>query len=191
MNWYGDVWVEPKSCQGPRSTLLMTCIEAYKSAMRHMVSTVTVITTRAGKEFAGMTVSSLASVSIRPAPVLSFNMQVPSRTAKILHDGGGKLAANILTPTRESILLARAFAGVGGHDQNPFFQHPELFDFTRSDGIPILKNSASTIICDVDSWIGVQDHEIIVARVAEVLERQKRALAYHDHDFHDVKSLFP
>lgn len=159
--------------------------------MRHMVSTVAIITTRAGPNLAGMTVSSLASVSIRPAPVLSFNMQVPSRTAEILRNSGGRLAANILTPSKECVMLARAFAGMGGHNQNPFAQHPDSFDMTREDGLPILRRAASTLICDVRTSVGVQDHEIIIAQVAEVLEQKKRALAYHDHDFYDVRALYP
>lgn len=159
--------------------------EGLRAVMRHSAAAVSVVTTAYKGELAGMTISSLASLSLRPRQLVSLNMQVPSRTARLLHASGGQFAVNIMSQTPESISLARAFAGQQslGHDFNPFEGFPDAWELLPS-GIPLLRCAMAHLECLVDQTIAVQDHEILVARVTEARCHDNRLpLLYHNHAF--------
>lgn len=82
----------------------------------------------------GLTVSSFASLSIKPWPLVTVNIQVPSHAADAMRpkynkESGGIeypiFAINILPATSEAAQTCRALAGSLGKDVNPF-THPSI-----------------------------------------------------------------
>lgn len=85
----------------------------------------------------GLTVSSFASLSIKPWPLVTFNIQVPSHAADSMRPSNNNnnntnitpqptfYAINILPATSAASKTCRAFAGGLGRDINPF-THPSI-----------------------------------------------------------------
>lgn len=162
-------------------------LDKFRELWRHAASPVTIITTSVDKQLAGMTISSLTSVSLGPPKVLvSFNCQTPSRTASILQQRN-KLVLNLLGASPAHVDLAKAFAGrkAEGHSMNPFDRYPELFEQRpETEGIPLVKGSTAQLLCDVHSVFPVQDHEIVVASVLDMWADEKISpLLYRNHNF--------
>jgi flavin reductase (DIM6/NTAB) family NADH-FMN oxidoreductase RutF len=60
-------------------------------------------------EMHGTTLSSVSSLTVYPDPILQFNIQIPSATSKFMHENK-YLALHILSPSKESVKLARNFS---------------------------------------------------------------------------------
>lgn len=103
-------------------------INSYRHAMGGIASSAMVITTTSisGDEPRGLTLSSITSLSLKPTPLVSFNVQLPSRTSEVLHDRN-IFAINVLPATELSVRLARVFSGAYGHTTNPFTTFPKEF----------------------------------------------------------------
>jgi flavin reductase (DIM6/NTAB) family NADH-FMN oxidoreductase RutF len=165
--------------------------EQYRQAMSAVAASAMIITTNHidkttnQPEPRGLTVSSLSSLSIKPSPLVSFNIQVPSRTSQVLRDSL-KFAVNILPPTSVSAEVCRAFAGRLGQTVNPFEVEKSLLKYGH-DGMPIVSCAVAVLYCTAVEVFQVQDHEIWVAQVTEV-EVQDTAndgtLLYQNRAFH-------
>lgn len=107
-------------------------------------------------------------------------MQSPTRTFGLLQKAP-KFAVNVLNSSEESIQLALAFAGRLG-PMNPFEKYPKLFEL--QDGVPVLKHCSSALICEIDNMVPVQDHNLVVAKVLDVLPRMGGSMCYQDRRFH-------
>ncbi|CAN6674593.1 hypothetical protein TRVA0_057S00672 [Trichomonascus vanleenenianus] len=176
-----------------------TTVDLFKQAMSGVAASATIITTnhyveKDRAEPRGLTVSSLSSLSIRPKTLVSFNLQVPSRTSQVLHDRR-VFAVNILPATSESIELCKAFAGVYGRHVNPFERFKERFEFQDdrleddhdSSGIPTISNASAVLYCKKRQVFRVQDHEIWIAQVYHIKcnEGHERGnLLYQNRVFH-------
>lgn len=57
----------------------------------------------------GTTLSSVSSLTVHPEPIVQFNIQIPSATSRSLHSHK-YLALHILSPSQESVKLARNFS---------------------------------------------------------------------------------
>jgi flavin reductase (DIM6/NTAB) family NADH-FMN oxidoreductase RutF len=57
----------------------------------------------------GTTLSSVSSLTVNPEPIVQFNIQTPSATSREMHKNK-YLALHILTPSYESVKLARNFS---------------------------------------------------------------------------------
>lgn len=161
-----------------------TTAKNYRDAMRNVGSTVCVITCQASTgEKGGMTISSFCSVSLNPTPIVSFNIQVPSRTSHLLKACGGVFAVNVLESSTENIRLAQAFAGWKGHEYNPFKAYESMFE--ELEGVPSIKKSTS-LFCEIIDQVEVQDHNLILARVNKVKYRGTKPMIYLNGGFHNV-----
>lgn len=74
----------------------------------------------------GLTLSSITSLSLKPTPLVSFNVQLPSRTSEVLHSRN-LFAINVLPAAPESVDLAKAFSGGYGREVNPFEMFEDRF----------------------------------------------------------------
>ncbi|ANB11376.1 hypothetical protein AWJ20_4185 [Sugiyamaella lignohabitans] len=168
----------------------------YKTAMSGVAAPAMVITTNHTNaktqrpEPRGLTVSSVTSVSIKPLPTISFNIQVPSRTSEVLHDSN-HFAVNILPASPESAEICRIFSGRLGPEVNPFeIERPMLT--VGHDGIPVVACAISVLYCTAVKVVTVQDHEIWIARVNQVESNQHNSsggnLLYQNHKFHTLGS---
>lgn len=145
----------------------------FRSAMRQLVGGVSVITVGRGDEVTGMTVTSLASLSINPPSVIvSLNRNASSWP--ILHRER-VFGANLLAA--DQIDVAERFAGKGG------LRGAERFagaDWRRHvTGVPLLVGALATLDCEVEEIIERHSHGIVIGRVVHVeLAPQAAALAY-------------
>lgn len=96
---------------GPIDTLKDTkdVTATYRDVMGLHSQPVMILTTNCnseGHEPRGLTLSSVTSLSLKPEPLLCFNLQVPSRTSQVLHDRE-VFALNMLPGTKDSVRACR------------------------------------------------------------------------------------
>lgn len=158
----------------------------YKQAMSGVAAPANIITTINGNEPRGLTVSSVASLSVWPHPLVSFNIQIPSRTSQVLHEAN-QFAVNVLSGTAESVRLCKAFAGGYGANVNPFEKFKEEIDFTGHNhgNIPVVNHASAILFCEKEHVFRTQDHEIWVAKVYDVENNSADGnLLYQNRCFH-------
>jgi flavin reductase (DIM6/NTAB) family NADH-FMN oxidoreductase RutF len=105
----------------------------------------------------GMTVSSLASASLAP-PLVLFCPAVTSRTWAAARERGS-FAVNILGHRHGR--LARRFAGPGD-------RFVGLRTLPTDDGIPVLADALTVLVCDVHDEYPAGDHTVVLGRVRAV-----------------------
>lgn len=159
-------------------------------------------------ELHGMTLSSVASLTLNPQPLLQFNLQVPSITSEKLHDLK-IFAFHILPPNNNSVRLARIFSrGINSKPikdsitgelihTKPFMNLNEnewnLFNFKDKINLPILKNSEKIIICEKFKVFKIYNHEIWVCSIKDIInniddinEEKTGGLLYFNRKFHKI-----
>lgn len=163
-----------------------TLDDRYKQAMSGVAAPANIITTINGDEPRGLTVSSVTSLSVSPDPLVSFNIQIPSRTSQVLHRAN-KFAVNVLSGTAESVRLCKAFAGGYGAHVNPFDKFREEIDFTGHNhgNIPVINHASAILFCQKEHVFRTQDHEIWIAKVYDVENNSSNGnLLYQNRSFH-------
>lgn len=148
----------------------------FKSAFRQHPAGVAIVTAVGPEGPAGLTLSSLASVSSVPA-MLSFSVTAASISADTVLSAA-TIAISLLHA--DHLAVAQSFAIRGA----PRFT-PEQGWTTRSTGEPILTTSAATLQCRIDRIIAVGGSRLVVAEVLDIDEGVKGApLVYFDRGFH-------
>ena len=124
----------------------------FRQAMGHFASGVTVVTTAAGGELYGMTVSSFSSLSLNPPLILiCIDQGVPS------HDilkYAGRFVVNILEERQEH--LSRRFATTATDKFKGVAWH------TGRLGLPVLDNTLAAIECSLYDALDGGDHTIFI-----------------------------
>lgn len=145
----------------------------FRGAMRQLTGGVSVITVGWGKDVSGMTVSSVASLSVDPPTlIVSINRAASSWPLLKRH---GCFGVNILTA--DQVDIAERFAGKGGLKGADRFAGAECT--TRASGVPLLAAALAAIDCEVEETIERHSHAIIIGRVLDVVvSPRKAALAY-------------
>lgn len=165
--------------------------EKFCQFWRNAAAPVTIITTASGSELAGMTISSLTSVSLGPPKLLvSFNYQSPSRTAAIVMDRK-KMMINLLSTNASNVMLAKSFAGrtSAGHTLNPFEKYPKLFDYANAEQLPMIAGCVGNLLCSIEGATAAQDHNIVLASVDRVWTNDAVSpLLYRRHQFLGLKN---
>lgn len=90
----------------------------FIDGMRQIANQAMILTTNSNprsvtncKDFRGVTLSSCVSLSVKPYPMLQFNLMKPSFTSNVLSSRSGqKLALHSLNPTEESKKLVKLFS---------------------------------------------------------------------------------
>jgi len=144
--------------------------ESFRDVLRNWASGVTVVTSRAGDEIHGMTVSAFSSVSADPPLVLVCANQA-STTHEVIQKGG-LFAVNILASHQEQI--------------SNVFAAPENED-TRLEGVgwsegrtgaPLIDEALACLECMVVSAYEEGSHTIYVGRVEAVHTTTAKPLLY-------------
>lgn len=129
----------------------------------------------------GLTLSSLTSLSLKPNPLLSFNLLKPSRSLDAI-EASGRFNIHILSGSKEGQALADWFAG-----QN---RTQKLFEdtvdrcgcevVTGRDGVELWGEGVKRVVrCKVERMVEVRDHVIVVGEVEAIEgERPGVSLAY-------------
>ncbi|QLQ80216.1 hypothetical protein HG537_0D02170 [Torulaspora globosa] len=154
------------------------------------------------KLFRGLTISSLTSLSLKPEPLIQFNLQLPSFTSEALHQTGF-FAVHLLKPNSTSIKLAREFskgAIINEKDQTysptrPFEnlvenEHYVTYKIEGTDlVVPLLKNSERVLICQKKDVFQIGDHEIWVGQIEDIIVNEAQptgGLLYCNRKYHSL-----
>jgi flavin reductase (DIM6/NTAB) family NADH-FMN oxidoreductase RutF len=154
--------------------------ERFRDAMRRTASGVAVLTTDGAAGRAGVTISTLCSLSMEPPSVIACVHQ-DNRALEIVL-ANGVFAANALTDGQSRV--ASAFAG----------QIPELRDnrfgagtWRRlATGAPILDGALASFDCRMAEAFRFGTHRILVGEVVEVAARAGGPLVFSDRNFRQL-----
>ncbi len=153
---------------------------ALRTAFGAFATGVTVVTSRAADGRAsGITVNSLASVSLTP-PLLLWCVGHEARSAA-LYRPDVPFVVNVLAADQRR--LAELFALADGED------YERTVDFSyNSDGVPVLHGCAAEFHCRVTACHPGGDHTIVVGRVHAVVRRDRAPLIFHAGRFRALAS---
>lgn len=128
----------------------------FRNAMGRFATGVTVITTSDGMENYGMTANAFMSVSLDPKLV---TISIDNK-------------ANILDKIKLSNQFAVSFLSEEQQDISMHFagqkEKEDSIDFDEIEGIPAIKGSLASVVCDVDQAITIGDHTIFVGKVLDL-----------------------
>jgi len=145
----------------------------FKLGMRQVVSSVAIVTSRAGGIRNGLTATAICSVSAEPPTVLACVNRNASVEAIIAESGN--FAINFLTEEQHNI--ARLFSKSKlGADQR-FGEGTWLSMVT---GSPILDGAVASFDCEVQERIPAASHHIYIGRVVAVASTDRNTLLYRD-----------
>jgi flavin reductase (DIM6/NTAB) family NADH-FMN oxidoreductase RutF len=130
--------------------------------MRLLPAGVTIITAGRERAITGLTASSFVSVSLDPPSVLVCINR--SSSAWPLIERRGVFGVNILAADQSDV--AERFSGKTGLDGADRFE-PARWT-TLASGVPILRDAAAALDCEVQHLIWARSHMIVVGHVLEV-----------------------
>jgi flavin reductase (DIM6/NTAB) family NADH-FMN oxidoreductase RutF len=143
--------------------------DAFRGAMRHLAGGVSVITVGRGRDITGMTVTSVASLSVDPPTlIVSINREASSWPLLKRH---GFFGVNILSA--DQIGIAERFAGKGGLKGVDRFAGAEWF--TRATGAPLLVGALAAADCEVEDIVERHSHAIVLGRVLDIQSSTRTA----------------
>jgi flavin reductase (DIM6/NTAB) family NADH-FMN oxidoreductase RutF len=145
---------------------------ALKAALRHLVGSVSVVTSGEGIERTGATVTSAYGLSVDPAAmIVAINRESSSYSTIRRY---GHFCVNVLAEGQEDV--ANRFSGFGGvKGQDRYIGRPWT---TGESGAPVLDDALLSIDCVLEDEIRKFSHAIFVGRVVSVDTREGRALLY-------------
>jgi len=145
----------------------------FRNAMRRLTGGVSVITAGRGRDISGMTVTSVASLSVEPpALIISINREASSWPLIRRH---GFFGVNILNA--DQLDIAERFTGKDGLKGAARFAGADWF--TRASGVPLLSGALAAIDCDVEEVVERHSHAIVIGRVLDLeVSPRSAALAY-------------
>lgn len=157
----------------------------FLAGMRLFASSVCVITAAQGEHMHGVTVTSLASVSIEP-PTLLVCIHRDSQCAAAIQ-ATGLLCVNLLS--EQAGATARLFAGASPEARHLRFEN---IDWTEGrTGCPILAESLCAFECRVEQTMQVATHNIFFASVIDARNRPGSPLLYADRAFRRLDATEP
>jgi flavin reductase (DIM6/NTAB) family NADH-FMN oxidoreductase RutF len=145
----------------------------FRAAMRQLTGGVSVITVGRGREIAGMTVTSVSSLSVDPPSLIVSINRSASSWPLLKRDGF--FGVNILNA--DQLDIAERFSGKNGLKGADRFAGAEWI--TRASGVPLLVGALAAIDCEVEDIIERHSHAIVIGRALDLrLSSRMAALAY-------------
>jgi flavin reductase (DIM6/NTAB) family NADH-FMN oxidoreductase RutF len=146
---------------------------AFRLAMRELVAGVCIVTTGLGAARAGLTATSVSSLSMAP-PSLLVGIQCTSRALKAL-TAFGTFGVNLLAGHQRDI--AERFAGRVGLQGDARFDDSEWT--TGHSGVPLLPSALATVECTIERVMEWHTHRVIIGAVSSMQVRgEADALVY-------------
>jgi flavin reductase (DIM6/NTAB) family NADH-FMN oxidoreductase RutF len=149
----------------------------FRQVLGHFASGVTVVTTAHDGHLYGMTVSSFASVSLKPPLVLICVDTLLSTHTAIAESG--QFAVNILEQSQEH--LSRRFAT---HENDKF---TGVAWRSSRNGLPLLDSSLAVIECRLHDTFPGGDHTIYVGEVIDSDIGHGAPLLYYRRGYHELQ----
>lgn len=155
--------------------------EKVRAAMRRTASGVAVLATGGVEGRAGITVSTLCSLSLEPPSVIACVHRDSRALGPIF--ANGRFSANILAEGQEHI--AEAFAGfVPELRRNPF----AAGRWRDHDGVPRLNETVAFFSCRLADDHAFGTHRIVIGEILDVEATDKPPLLYADRRFHNLSA---
>src|SRR3954452_22526222 len=145
----------------------------FRGAMRLLTGGASVITAGRGRDITGMTVTSVASLSVDP-PTLIVSINRDASSFPLIRRYGA-FGVNMLNA--DQLDVAERFAGKGGlKGADRFAGAPWV---TALSGVPLLVDALSAVDCEVEEIVERHSHGIVIGRVKSVRNSiRNAALAY-------------
>jgi 3-hydroxy-9,10-secoandrosta-1,3,5(10)-triene-9,17-dione monooxygenase reductase component len=147
---------------------------AYRAAISHFATGVTVVTT-AGP--AGMTANAICSLSLDPLLMLVC-LELSSRTLAAVRESG-RLAVNVLAQHQQP--LASTFAS-----KTPEAEKFHGVGYDEVDGVPVLHEGVAWLTGEVQDLLPGGDHLIGVTAVRNVGSPGGEPLVYYRSGYHSL-----
>jgi flavin reductase (DIM6/NTAB) family NADH-FMN oxidoreductase RutF len=149
----------------------------FRQVLGHFATGVTVVTTEHNGELFGMTVSSFASLSLKPSLILiCIDKTVPTHDAI---GAAGCFVVNILEKRQEH--LSRRFATAKNDKFKGVAWH------TGQLGLPVLEGVLAVIECRLHATLDGGDHTIYVGEVTDAEVHEGTPLLYYRRGYHELK----
>jgi flavin reductase (DIM6/NTAB) family NADH-FMN oxidoreductase RutF len=166
-------------CADEAAALDSVSPDRFKAAMRHVASTVSVVTSGRDEAINGMTATAVCSVSTEP-PSLLIVVNRNNRSHALI-DRCGVYTVNVLSVRQES--LAAHFSSSA---DAPFALVPHQVGINKC---PIIDGCAFYMECVVESQIAFGTHSIFFGRVVASGETSSVPLLYHDGQYSSLAPL--
>jgi flavin reductase (DIM6/NTAB) family NADH-FMN oxidoreductase RutF len=154
--------------------------EILRKGMRQWASGVTVVTSFAGSERHGMTVSSFTSISLQP-PLVLVSIEQGRRTHEMIKTSG-LFGVTILCV--EQRMVSDRFAGRLMDDVDRF---DGLNTYTLKSGVSFISGGLAGLDCKVISSVDSGDHTLFIGDVVEIfIDSGHRPLLYFNRNYHQV-----
>jgi flavin reductase/cob(II)yrinic acid a,c-diamide reductase len=155
----------------------VVAVDEFRDAMRTTASGVAVVTTDGEAGRAGVTVSSLCSLSMEP-PSVVFSVHRDNRGLALLL-ANGVFVANVLSDAQERV--ANSFAGLIPELRDNRFLAGEWSELLT--GAPALDGALCNFDCRVASLFDFGSHRIVTGEVLSVRKQAARPLLFCDRTF--------
>ena len=158
--------------------------DQYRSAMRRLASTVSVVTCSQGQQWHGMTATAVTSVCAEPATILVCINQSAS-----LHEplrAGGRFCVNLLSACQTEV--AQAFSGMRKGAERFTVGHW----VSGEQGLPALRGAQASLFCTVVETLGHGTHSVFLGRVDAISSVDGISpLIYQDGSYSCATRLVP
>jgi flavin reductase (DIM6/NTAB) family NADH-FMN oxidoreductase RutF len=154
--------------------------EQYKAALGQWATGVAIVTSRAGDEVHGMTVSDFCGASLDP-PLVLVCADRASNTLGVV-ERGGVFAVNLLAADQQA--LSDKFAS----RKEELRRFDGLACSVSVTGAPILPGALLSLDCRVVDTHEAGDHVILVGRVEAVVQGRGEPLLYHGGAYRSLAS---
>ena len=128
---------------------------AFRNALGHYASGITIITSEVDGVPIGLTCQSFYSVSLEP-PLVSFSVATSSTTYPLIRETG-KFAVNVLSNSQTPVSTQFSRSGTdkwAGIDWVP-----------SAGGNPLIHDTLMWLDCTIEEEVRAGDHEIVIGRV--------------------------
>lgn len=137
---------------------------AFKRGMRQLAAAVSIITTDHGGQRAGMTATSVSSLTAEPPQIgVAINRSNASYAAVV---GSRRFAVNVLS--HEQAEIAASFAGMLGLQGEDRFDTADASWDVLSTGAPVLSGAAAIFDCELAHEVELSSHVLMIGLVRAV-----------------------
>lgn len=161
-------------------------VDQFRSALSHLASGVSVISTARQGERRGVTATAVCSVSASPPTILAC-VNTATGTSKMIEEHGW-FAVNVLAEHHRHV--AEVFAGRNGLQGDERFRHGD-WEVGEHEALPLLSSAIVTLECRVDQIVRSGTHAVFFGIVEAARLRHDLPLIYHAGGFHILPGAIP
>lgn len=146
----------------------------YRDAMGKFATGITIVNTEYKGEIMGMTVNAFMSVSLDPK-LIAISIDKKARLYNRL-EGTKKFGLSVLSEDQKEISMI--FAKQMEKDRD--------IPFTTQDNVPVVKDSLTTLSCQIKDIYIVGDHKIFIAEVTELKTNEADPVIFYNGKYRTI-----